>query len=109
MLGSGILRGQQQEDQIGGLTVDRLEIYWRAQPHEESGDGVDPSQAGVRDRDALADTGRAKAFTLQHSFKNGARIESCGVRCRFRHGLEDLLSTGRTEINGGAAIGNQIC
>ena len=58
--------------------------------------------------DALADTGRAKAFALQDSLKNGASIQAGSVRRRFRHGLEGLFATGRAEVYGRPATWNQI-
>ena len=76
MLGAGIGRRQQQEDEVDRAAVDRLVIDRLAQPREQA---IDPRQAldlAVRDRDALAEPGRAQLLALVEARQHRRRIDA---------------------------------
>ena len=64
MLGAGVGRRQQQEDEIDRLPVDRLVIDRRRQPRDQRIDAVEPVELAVRDCDPTAEPGRAEPFAL---------------------------------------------
>ena len=58
MFGAGLRRGQQGEQQVHRLTVDRVEIHWRFQTQKHRADTAKPGQAGMRYGHARTDAGR---------------------------------------------------
>jgi len=65
VIGPGPFGREQQEHQVDGLVVQRIEIHGRFQPCEHAGDMLDADDLAVRDGDAIADAGRAEPFPLQ--------------------------------------------
>ena len=72
MVGAGTLRGEQQENQIDRLAVERLEIDRALQPREQAEHVGELGELAVRDGDAVADSGGTELFTLQQDFEDGA-------------------------------------
>src|SRR5258705_11463006 len=67
VLPAGVLRHHQQEEVVGGLTVDRFEIDARATAREARHQPVETRELPVGDRDALADARALERFALhQH-------------------------------------------
>src|SRR6516164_2229392 len=67
VLAARVLGHHQQEEQVGGLTVDRVEVHARAAARAARQEPRDPGQLAVRDRDALADPGALELLAVdQH-------------------------------------------
>jgi len=74
MLGSGIRRRKEKEDQVDLLAVDRLVFDRIRQTGEQA---VDPAQTldlAVRDGDSMAETGRAQSLTFADARENLAGV-----------------------------------
>src|SRR4051812_32538970 len=60
MIGAGIGRRQDEEDEIDRKAVDRLELDRRRQPREEADDAVEPLHLGMGKGGTGAEAGRAE-------------------------------------------------
>ena len=98
MVGAGVGRRQQQEDEIDRQLVDRLEVDRRRQPGEIAEHAGQALDLAVRDGDAAAEAGRADLL---------ARVEAAAIvlgrqagQPRRRRGelLEQGLLVGRDQI-----------
>src|SRR5437588_12957520 len=70
MIGARRFRGEQQKDQIDRLAVERLEVDRPIEPREQAEQSLELGQLAVRDRDAIADAGRAELLTLLQDFQD---------------------------------------
>ena len=95
-------------DQIGGPTVDRLEVDRRPEPGKNADHLIHPAQAGMGNGNTLSDSGGAEAFALKHGIENGSGRLSRNRGGQFGHGLKGLFPAGRTQINAYSRIGDQI-
>ena len=87
MLGAGIGRRQQQEDEVDLAPVDRLVIDRLGEPREQAVDPLEPLDLAVRDRNALAEAGASRAFRARSGWRGSpparrrsrwpARFASC--------------------------------
>ena len=82
MLGAGIGRRQQQEDEIDRPAVDRLVVDRLGEPREQAVDPVQPLDLAVRDRDALAESGRAQLLALGEAGEDRGRVDAEPLRRR---------------------------
>src|SRR5215207_9456790 len=69
MVGSGQLRGKEEEDQVHGLAVDGFEVDRSFEARKEAEDPGDPGELAVRDGDAVADPGGAEPFALEEDIE----------------------------------------
>src|SRR5690242_19577677 len=60
----GILRRDQQEKELGGIAVQRIEIDAAGAAAEHAQDAGDSSKLAMRDGDAVADSGGAQALAF---------------------------------------------
>ncbi len=83
--------GQQQEDQIDRLFVDRVEVDGLFQPREHPIQTCKAGQLAVRDGDAIADAGGAQLLAFDQDVEDGALGQAGnlgGAACQF---LQRLL------------------
>ena len=97
MVGPGILGSQQQEHQIDRRLVDGIEIHRLVETREHAVEAVQFGQLAMRDRDAAADAGGAKALTLQQDIENRPLVQAGRLRRAFRQLLQALFLAGRMQ------------
>ena len=76
MLGTGVGRRKQHEDQVGRALIDGLEVGWFQQPGKPAYRPRQRLDPRMRNRDALANAGRTKTLTLLHGLVNLTRIKA---------------------------------
>lgn len=90
MFRTRIFRGQQHEDQIDRALVDGVEVGRINETGEAARDAGQSWNAGMGDGDALAHSGGAQAFTLEHPIENSAGIKAERVREHLRQARQNL-------------------
>ena len=76
MIGAGALWGEQQEHDVDGLAVHRVEIDGLGKARADSGDALQPDKLAVRNGNALAEASRAKPLTLEQRIEDIALLEA---------------------------------
>jgi hypothetical protein len=88
MLGPGVRRRQQQEDEVDRATVDRLVVDRLGEPREQTVDLAEAVDLAVRDCDALSKAGLAELISLGNARQHRRRIGAEALRGEIRQLLE---------------------
>src|SRR6266852_8967158 len=91
MIGAGGFRRQQQEHEIDGLAVERLEIDGSLEPCKQTEQLVELWQLAVRNGDAVTDAGRAELLALLQNLQDGALALTAELGGLGGQLLQDLL------------------
>src|SRR5947209_2299561 len=91
MVGAGGFRRHQQEDEIDGEAVERLEIDRPFKPRKDAADTLAAGQLAVRDRDAVAYSGGSEVLALQNGVENFTRRQARDLSRAFGKLLQRLL------------------
>jgi len=70
MIRASPFRSQQQEHQIHRLVIDGLEVDGFDQSGKNTDQTIKSNEFAVRNRDAMADSGRSEPFALQQCVEN---------------------------------------
>ncbi len=97
MVGAGILGRQQDENEVDGLAVHRVEINRLGEPGEQPVDAGDGRQLAMRDGDALADAGGTQLFALQQGLEDHPVVDRHLGGERLGQLLQQLLLVRRLE------------
>src|SRR5271170_6145819 len=108
MIGPGGFRGQQQEDQVNRLIVNRLEGDRSLEAGEDAVELVEPGKLSMRDADPHPNTRRAQALTLDQHVKNRALMNPGYCRGAFGKLLQGLPFVCRAQLRHHAARCDQI-
>ncbi len=76
MLRIGVARGQQGDQKIDRLVINRVERHRRFKSDENGAHTVQPVDARMRNGDTLANTGRAGRLTLQQTIEHSVAINA---------------------------------
>src|SRR5579863_1121124 len=91
MIGAGVLRRDQQKQQVDGQAVQRLEIDRPLESGENAENPAALRHFAVRDGYAVADASRAEPLALQKRVKNLPRGKSGDLSGSFAQLLQGLL------------------
>ena len=91
MIAAGVFRGQEQENQIDRLVIERIELDRLIQAREHADDLLERSGLDVRYGDATAEPGRAKPFTLKQRVEQFALLKAGEFRGALAEFLQRLL------------------
>src|SRR5262249_57650576 len=81
MIGSGRFGGQQQEDEVDRLIVERVEINSTVQARKQSEQPGQVRQFSMRDSNAIADRGAAELLPLHEDVEYRSFVLSGKQRC----------------------------
>ena len=95
MLSIGVSRREERDKQVYRLVIQRVERNRRVQAHNDRADAVQAVQPGVRDRDALANSGGAGCFTLDKALQGGLGIHAKNAAGHIRNHRKRLALAGR--------------
>ena len=99
MLGAGVGRRQQQEDEVDRRAVDRLVIDRRRKPRDQRIDPIELVQLAVRDGDAAAKAGRAQPLALGDRIGDLRRIERQARGGDLRQLVQQLALVARGQVD----------
>ena len=91
MVGPGVFRGDQHENEIDRQAVQSLEIDRALEPCENAENPVALGELAMGNGDAVADPGRAQPLALQDRIENLARRQARHDRRPFAHFLQGLF------------------
>src|SRR6185503_14727376 len=98
VLFGGLLRHQQDEGEAHRLAVGRLERHRLRETHEGAERLLQALDAAVRDRDALAEAGRAELLAREQAVEHGAAADLVVVLEEQTRLLEQALLARRLQV-----------
>ena len=88
MLGAGVGRRQEEEDEVHLASVDRLVVDRVRQAREQAINAVQAFDLAMRNGNALAEAGRAEPFALADARQDLASVEAEALRRDLRKLLQ---------------------